>query len=225
MAKGYDKDRARRDTMQGYPASPDAALAKKLGEIVSDLYLSTDESDVKRLWGSAHRLLLKSKADQERVATIMKQRRIGALSTLVHELEAGSKPSLRSAASISGVRQATVGDVPTSNPPSMLQAPAAVPVPSAPAGDAAAAPSETRAVTGPSADQLKSALKAFRKRLKLTRLDDESRLGNRAMTGGRKSSVVAIMPPREYPRAVWDELVKQGKLRPAGSGFYELIGD
>ena len=70
--------------------------------------------------------------------------------------------------------------------------------------------------------QLKNALKAFRKRLKLARLDDESRLGHGAMSGGGKSGIVAIPPPTRYPQAVWDELVRQGRLRRAGQGLYEL---
>jgi hypothetical protein len=69
-------------------------------------------------------------------------------------------------------------------------------------------------------------MKAFRKRLKLTRLDEESKLGRTGnpMSGGKRSDVVAIMPPRgpEYPPAVWDELVKQGRLRRSSGGFYEL---
>ncbi|MHC4414816.1 MAG: hypothetical protein ACYS0G_05985 [Planctomycetota bacterium] len=69
---------------------------------------------------------------------------------------------------------------------------------------------------------LKRAMKAFRKRLKLTRLGEESKLSRRAMTSGRKSAVVAIMPPHQYPREVWDELVRQGRLKDAGGGFYEL---
>jgi hypothetical protein len=70
---------------------------------------------------------------------------------------------------------------------------------------------------------LKKAYKAFKKRLKLTRLDDESRLGGGPLSGGRGSGIVAITPPREYPQAVWDELVRQGKLRRAGQGTYELV--
>ncbi|HMQ15729.1 MAG TPA: hypothetical protein PKC49_07125 [Phycisphaerae bacterium] len=70
--------------------------------------------------------------------------------------------------------------------------------------------------------QLRSALKAFRKRLKMARLDDESRLGHGAMTGGGRSGIVAIVPPSQFPRAVWDELARQGKLRRAGQGMYEL---
>lgn len=69
---------------------------------------------------------------------------------------------------------------------------------------------------------LKRALKAFRKRLKITLLDAESSLGGGPMSGGRKSSIVAITPPERYPRSVWDELVRQGRLLDARMGTYEL---
>ena len=73
-------------------------------------------------------------------------------------------------------------------------------------------------------EQLKSAFTAFKKRLKLTRLDDESRLGGgRPTTTGRKSNVAGIQPPNQFPRAVWDELAKQGKLKYTGNGFFELL--
>ncbi|MHC5003385.1 MAG: hypothetical protein ACYTJ0_09695 [Planctomycetota bacterium] len=78
---------------------------------------------------------------------------------------------------------------------------------------------------GPAPEELKRAMKAFRKRLKLTRLNEESKLGYGPMTGGKQSAVVAIMPPRQYPQEVWDELVRQGKLEPEGSGFYKLAGE
>jgi hypothetical protein len=71
--------------------------------------------------------------------------------------------------------------------------------------------------------QLKGALKAFRKRLKLARLDDESRLGHGPMSGGGRSGILAIQPPAQYPQAVWDELVRQGKLRRSSHGLYELL--
>jgi len=69
---------------------------------------------------------------------------------------------------------------------------------------------------------LRQALKAFKKRLKLTRLDAESSLGGGPMSGGRDSGIVAIQPPNQYPRELWDTLVKQGKLRRAGGGLYQL---
>jgi len=55
------------------------------------------------------------------------------------------------------------------------------------------------------------------------RLDDESKLGGHgAMTGGHKSGILGIAPPREFPQAVWDELVKQGQLKYVGHGLYQL---
>jgi hypothetical protein len=75
----------------------------------------------------------------------------------------------------------------------------------------------------PAPEEVKAALKAFRKRLKLTRLDDQSRIGVGPMSSGRQSGIVAIMPPERFPQAVWDELVRQGKLRKVGSQQYELV--
>jgi len=75
----------------------------------------------------------------------------------------------------------------------------------------------------PTKDQLKAALKAFRKRLKLSRLDEESKVTRRPTTSGQGSSIVAIMPPDQFPPAVWDELVRQGKLKKSGQGTYELL--
>ena len=74
-----------------------------------------------------------------------------------------------------------------------------------------------------SKEELKRAMKAFKKRLKLTRLDDESRLGYGAMTGGGHSGVVAITPPNQYPKSVWEALADQGRLKRAGHGMYEFV--
>ena len=70
---------------------------------------------------------------------------------------------------------------------------------------------------------LKRALKAFRKRLKLTRLDHESGLGGGPLSGGRPSGIVAITPPDQYPRKVWETLVEQGRLKKGSQGQYELV--
>ncbi len=72
---------------------------------------------------------------------------------------------------------------------------------------------------------LKKAYKTFRKRLRLTRLDAESALGSGALSGGRKSGIVAIRPPNNFPQQVWDKLVEMGKLRTEGMGLYELVED
>jgi hypothetical protein len=74
-----------------------------------------------------------------------------------------------------------------------------------------------------SKEELKRALKAFKKRLKLTRLDDESRLGYGPMSGGGRSSVVAITPPNQYPKTVWEALAAQGRIKYSSHGTYELL--
>jgi hypothetical protein len=71
-------------------------------------------------------------------------------------------------------------------------------------------------------DDLKRAIKAFKKSLKLTRLDAESSIAGGPLSSGRSSGIVAITPPYGFPQAVWDELVRQGRLKPAGRGMYEL---
>lgn len=70
--------------------------------------------------------------------------------------------------------------------------------------------------------ELKAAMKAFRKRLKLTCLDDQSKIGVGPMSSGQTSSIVGINPPDQYPASVWEELAKQGRLKYAGNGQYEL---
>ena len=83
-------------------------------------------------------------------------------------------------------------------------------------------PQATPSPESPSKEELKLALKAFKKRLKMTRLDDESRLGYGPMSNGGKSSIIAISPPNQFPRRVWEELLKQGKLKSAEHGMFEL---
>ncbi len=74
----------------------------------------------------------------------------------------------------------------------------------------------------PSKEELRLAMKAFRKRLKLTRLDDESQLGYGPMSSGQQSGIVAITPPDQFPKAVWQELARQGKIKHDRGGLYSL---
>ncbi len=76
--------------------------------------------------------------------------------------------------------------------------------------------------SSPTPQDLKMALKAFKKRLKLTRLDEESKVGVGPMSGGKSSGIVAISPPDQFPQEVWDELVRQGRLKTPGDGMYAL---
>jgi hypothetical protein len=79
------------------------------------------------------------------------------------------------------------------------------------------------AAGAPTPEQLKAAFKAFKKRLKLTRLDEDSKIAGGPLSKGKGPEIVAISPPNQFPQPVWDELVKQGKLKYVGDGLYEII--
>lgn len=68
-------------------------------------------------------------------------------------------------------------------------------------------------------DELKRAYKAFKKRFKLARLDDESGLSK----GSKRSAIAGITPPSGFPTGIWEELVVQGRLKPEGSGTYSMV--
>ncbi len=69
-------------------------------------------------------------------------------------------------------------------------------------------------------EELKRALKAFKKRLKLMRLDDESGLSR---GGGKKTGITGITPPAGHPPGIWDELVALGKLKREMSNTYSVV--
>jgi hypothetical protein len=71
------------------------------------------------------------------------------------------------------------------------------------------------------AEELKAAMKAFKKRLKVTRLDHESRISASPLSG-RAGQLVAISPPNQFPVAIWEELVRQGKLKKMEGGTYGM---
>jgi hypothetical protein len=71
-------------------------------------------------------------------------------------------------------------------------------------------------------ETLKRAMKAFKKRLKMWRLDEESQLGRDPLSKGDRSSISAVQPPNQYPLEVWEALVEAGRLREIGHGLYEL---
>ena len=73
-----------------------------------------------------------------------------------------------------------------------------------------------------SKELIKSAYLAFKKRWKFTRLDQESRIGRGPMSSGQKSTIIGIEPPHQFPAAVWELLVEQGKLKRAGRDQYAL---
>ena len=89
------------------------------------------------------------------------------------------------------------------------------PAPNVPAPPAPSIPKET----------LDKAFKMFRKRIEVARLSDESKLGGRYTSGGKKSKIDAIQPPIEFPPEVWRALAAEGRLEHTGKGFYCIPGD
>lgn len=72
-------------------------------------------------------------------------------------------------------------------------------------------------------ETLHRAMKALKKRIKLTRLDDESRLGHDPMSKGGHSGIVGVRPPEQYPAEVWQALEQKGRIRTDRHGLCEII--
>lgn len=72
-------------------------------------------------------------------------------------------------------------------------------------------------------ETLQRAMKALKKRMKLTRLDDESKLGHDPMSKGGHSGIVAVKPPQQYPAEVWQALESKGRVRIDRHGLVEII--
>jgi hypothetical protein len=182
----------------------------KLKQIVADLGEQPDKLKANELWKSAGSTLQRTGVDKMRAARVVAMKDYPGLKAIVAEVE--KNPQL-------AVQTRYVPSKPTvfTAPVSDGAAGAAAATTAAPTLTAPAEPAAP-----PSDGDLTAALKAFRKRLKVTQLDEQSKIVSREITGGRRASVVAISPPNQFPRAVWEALVERGKLRRAGSGLYEL---
>jgi len=217
MSRGHHLTPYQHGIVKRYYGNLDTITLNKLSELVSDIAVCTDPKKIGGLWQSAHKALQKTGADGMKVGKIVAERNVEALAKLVGDLASGAiKPPER-------------GSTP---PPTQAPAPAtAAPAPAPPAPPtpvpAATAPAPApRGTPAPiSHDTLKGALTAFKKRLKLSRLDEESNLGGgrQPTSSGKKSGIVAIMPPNQYPRAVWEQLASEGKIKHTGGGFYSLV--
>jgi hypothetical protein len=196
--------------IERYYEHKDTIQSDKLSQIVSDLWLAEEGTNKTKLWGKAQVALMRLGVEANRVAKVVGARDVEALAALVAEADAsgGKAPGV----GVSGGQ----GEEP-------IKARGAIPV------------DEKRTVKqmlndkaseggydSLERDNIKRAIKAFRKKLKNARRDDESRLGARYTTYGKTSTISAITPPNQYPTAVWDKLVEEGRLKNAGQGTYEL---
>jgi len=74
----------------------------------------------------------------------------------------------------------------------------------------------------PSTDpDLHRAFKAFKKKLKMQQLEEDSRLGRGPMSGAR-TTVLSIQPPTGFGREIWVELAEKQWLKADGGGFYAI---
>lgn len=193
----------------------DTRLYHRLTEYVSELAVAEESQRKAYLWKMVQRDMAKTPADPVRIARIVGEKRLEELATLVEELAKQDKLTKPAGASTT-VADAVAAAMATAAPviaPVFAQRTGPSPV---------SAVLEAKPDIGP--EQLKQAMAAFKKRLKVTKLDAESKLSSRALTNGKKSGIVAIQPPSNYPKVVWEELVKQGKLKRSGAGLYELVG-
>jgi hypothetical protein len=216
MAK--DLSRHQQGIIKRYYEHQETIQSQKLSEIVSDLWLAEDEKAKTKLWGKAQLALMRVGVDATRVAAVVAKRDFEGLAKLVAQVDAGSAPK-----AVPGSEQAAPAPAPGSAPGSTGEPPRTPVI------------NDTRSVRQMIADHaaeggydsleepnLKRAVKAFRRKLKSMKRDDESRLGNRYVTAGRSSDISAITPPREFPAPVWEKLVQLGRLKRAGQGTYTL---
>ena len=85
MAK-RDLSSAERKIVDRYYQNKDTIMATKLGELVSELYLCTNDKKATRLWERVLRALANTEVKPERIDAIVDARDIEKLATLVGEL-------------------------------------------------------------------------------------------------------------------------------------------
>ena len=206
MAKGDPLNNVQQKIVDRYYNNLDTLALQRVQELVGEIYLAEPGPKKDKLWRTVETHLAKLGAPAGQVERVLADQDVKQLAQLVTDIT-GRKPG-----------------VVAPKPASPTPAPAPV-APTATATPAPATPTTPGAAPAISHEDLKMALKAFKKRLKLSKLDEESKLGRNPLTSGKGSGIVAIAPPNQYPYQVWEELVKQGRLKPAGRGFYSLVGN
>lgn len=204
MASDYS--RYQQGIIKRYYEHRGTIVVQRLGELVTEIVLAETEAQKKKLWVRARQTLLRLDSSNQYFHAILENRDAEELARCVTALTGGAEASaIKGSASTAGAPSAVTAD--------------------GPAADGAGDGHEPQKQAGEEITdaQLKAALRAYKKRLKLMRLNDESRIGGSKLTSGRHSEIDAIIPPSQFPRAVWDKLAKQGKLKYTGQGFYQLV--
>lgn len=196
--------------VKNYYEHQETNRSEKLTDLVAEIWLCEDPAKLTRLWGKAQTALMKAGCDATQAAKVAGDRDTEALAKLAQQIDAG-RPTQSSTAVGEGWQD---DGLPNRG------------VPSAADGRTIEQMRREKAAAAgtDSLDEanLKRAMKAFRRKLKTLRREDESQLRGRYVTRGEGSTIVAISPPNDFPPAVWQELVRLGRLKSAGQGTYQL---
>jgi hypothetical protein len=229
MAK-QDLSRHQEGIVKRYYQNQDTIQSDKLSELVSELWLAEDAKTQTKLWGKAQVALMRMGVDATRVGAVVAKRDLEALAKLVAQADAGKAmgqaapgtvprgPGAKSAATHRGTPPSDGSDVRALGARSMAEQPGGGRTIGQMRNEKAAAAGFDSLEEA----NLKRALKAFRRKLKNYRRDDESRLGSKYVTSGKGSGISAITPPKEFPMAVWNKLAESGRLKNSGGGTFEL---
>lgn len=231
MAK-QDFSRYQQGVVKRYYDNNETIQSDKLSEIVSELWLAEDKKIQTKLWGKAQVALMRLGVDATKVGQVVAKRDLDALAKLVGQADAGKamgqgKPAAPGTVPRGG-DAAGVHKGATPLDGSDLKARGARSMADQPGGNRTIAQMRDEAAASAGydsleEDNLKRALRAFRRKLKNYRRDDESKLGAKFVTNGRSSGISAITPPKEYPMAVWHKLVELGRLKKSGGGTFEVV--
>ncbi len=186
-------------------------VMNRLNEVLTELDAAISTPKAPELWRNAHNLLKRTTADQMKVGRLIAERNVPGLRALI---ESGI-----------GEQQRVPGLSRPAQPPIPVQSAVVTEAVAAAMSADTASATATAVLTPPTFDQLKSGLRAFKKKLRVSQLDADSKLTNRALTGGSRGTISAITPPSEFPRQVWEQLATEGKLKRAGHGLYALGTD
>lgn len=199
---------------------PSAAIAS-LKQHITDIETDQRPGWLVEHWKRVHGVLRKTGFDQMRVGRIVAARDMTALRALIDELASGGGRVQPKSPPKPMVTPEAVAALNAALAPAPAPTPAATQAPSPPASP----PAESLPKVELSGETLHSAMKAFKKRLKLTQLNEDSKLSARALTGGSKTVVAAIQPPNQFPREVWEALADRGNLKRENHGFYKFVKD
>ena len=222
MAK-QDLSRYQEGVVKRYYQNQDTIQSNKLSDLVSELWLAEDEKTQTKLWGKAQVALMRMGVDATKVGAVVAKRDMEALAKLVSQADAGKAMGQHAADPPGG--KPHKGTPPRDG--SDIKAMGARSAAEHPGGARTIGQMRQEKAAQAGFDSLeeanlKRALKAFRRKLKNYRRDDESKLGSKYVTSGRGSGISAITPPKEFPMAVWNKLVELGRLKKGGGGTFEL---